>query len=134
MSAIYSKLTNIQARLKAPKSQYNNFGKYAYRSCEDIVESAKPLLNEQGLALIMSDDVVLIGELPKVSGAVGKYLIWGSNQAESGVLHSSVGNVKFPSAATENAYGAEISISFGNNQRHNNISPGIAVYGWHRIS
>lgn len=62
MSAIYSKLTNIQARLKAPKSQYNNFGKYAYRSCEDIVESAKPLLNEQGLALLMSDDVVLIGD------------------------------------------------------------------------
>ena len=62
MSAIYSKLTNIQMRLKAPKSQYNNFGKYAYRSCEDIVESAKPLLSEQGLTLLMSDDVVLIGD------------------------------------------------------------------------
>ena len=62
MSAIYSKLTNIQMMLKAPKSQYNNFGKYAYRSCEDIVESVKPLLSEQGLALLMSDDVVLIGD------------------------------------------------------------------------
>ena len=75
-----------------------------------------------------------VGELPEVSGTVGTYLIWGNNKAESGVLHSSVSDVRFPSAATENAYGAKISISFGNNQRHNNISPGIAVYGWHRIS
>lgn len=59
---LFEKLDNIQIKLKAPKSQYNQFGKYAYRSCEDIVEAAKPLLNEQGLTLIMSDDVVLIGE------------------------------------------------------------------------
>ncbi|AVO28403.1 ERF superfamily protein [Megasphaera elsdenii] len=52
----------VQALLKAPKSQYNKFGKYAYRSCEDIVEAAKPLLGEQGLTLLMSDDVVLIGD------------------------------------------------------------------------
>ena len=77
---------------------------------------------------------ITVGELPEVSGTVGTYLIWGNNKAESGVLHSSVGGTKFPSAATENAYGAEISISFGNNQHHNNISPGIAVYGWYRIS
>ena len=75
-----------------------------------------------------------VGELPKVSGAVRNYIIWGTDQAESGVLHSSVGGVKFPSAASENAYGATISISFGNNQPHNNISPGIAVYIWTRIS
>lgn len=75
-----------------------------------------------------------VGELPEVSGTVKNYIMWGNDRAESGVLHSSVGNVRFPSAAAENAYGAEISISFGNNQRHNNISPGIAVYGWHRIS
>lgn len=65
---------------------------------------------------------------------VGTYLIWGDNQAESGVLHSSVNGSRFPSATSENAYGATISISFGDNQHHNNISPGIAVYGWHRIS
>lgn len=62
MSAIYNKLMFVQALLKAPKSQYNKFGKYAYRSCEDIVEAAKPLLGEQGLTLLMSDDVVLIGD------------------------------------------------------------------------
>lgn len=62
MSAIYNKLLKVQAELKAPKSQYNKFGKYTYRSCEDIVEAAKPLLSNQGLTLLMSDDVVLIGE------------------------------------------------------------------------
>lgn len=77
---------------------------------------------------------IAVGELPEVSGTVGKYLIWNNEQAESGVLHSSVTGTRFPSAATENVRGAMISISFGNNQRHNNISPGIAVYGWHRIS
>ena len=75
-----------------------------------------------------------VGELPKISGAVRNYIIWGNDRAESGVLHSSVGDVKFPSTATENAYGATISISFGDNQHHNNISPVIAVYCWHRIS
>ena len=67
-----------------------------------------------------------------MSGSVEKYLIWGSNKAESGVLHSSVSNARFPSSSTENVRGATISISFGNNQRHNNISPGIAVYLWKR--
>ena len=52
----------IQAKLKAPKGQYNAFGKYKYRSCEDIVEAAKPLLNETKCILTMSDDLVLIWE------------------------------------------------------------------------
>ena len=41
---IYEKLSNIQQELKAPKNQYNSFGGYAYRSCEDILEAVKPLL------------------------------------------------------------------------------------------
>jgi hypothetical protein len=84
--------------------------------------------------LSLAQNRVAVGELPKISGAVGKYILWGNNQAESGVLHSSVGGTKFPSVATENTYGATISISFGDNQHHNNISPVIAVYCWHRIS
>lgn len=75
-----------------------------------------------------------VGELPEVSGTVGKYLMWTKEQAESGVLHSSVTASRFPSVATENVCGAMISISFGNNQHHNNIPPGIAVYSWCRIS
>ncbi len=56
---IYKKLSEIQQKLKAPKGQYNSFGKYAYRSCEDILEAVKPLLGE--LTLTITDDIVLIG-------------------------------------------------------------------------
>lgn len=59
---IYEKLQAIQAALKAPKSQYNSYGKYKYRKAEDILEAVKPLLKEQGLALICTDDLVNIGE------------------------------------------------------------------------
>lgn len=52
----------IQQGLKAPKSQYNNFGKYKYRSCEDILEAVKPLLSEQACSLVISDDIQLIGD------------------------------------------------------------------------
>lgn len=51
------KLTDIQAELKAPKNQYNNFGKYSYRSCEDILEAIKPLLVKHDCALVISDKV-----------------------------------------------------------------------------
>lgn len=60
--AIYASLMKVQAELKAPKNQRNSFGKYNYRSAEDIIEAVKPLLRENGLFLNMSDDVVLIGE------------------------------------------------------------------------
>lgn len=47
MKEINIKLMNIQQELKAPKLQYNSFGKYAYRSCEDILEAVKPLLKKR---------------------------------------------------------------------------------------
>lgn len=47
----------IQQGLKAPKGQYNSFGKYKYRSCEDILEAVKPLLAEQACVLLLSDDI-----------------------------------------------------------------------------
>lgn len=56
----YARLAEIQSTLNAPKGQYNNFGKYHYRSCEDILEGVKPLLN--GLFLSISDEIVLIGD------------------------------------------------------------------------
>ena len=58
---IYEKLGAVQQKLKANKSQYNEFGKYNYRSCEDILEAVKPLLVENGLTLTLTDDIVLIG-------------------------------------------------------------------------
>ena len=59
---IYEKIRNIQMKLKAPKGQYNDFGKYNYRSCEDIFEALKPLLDENKLTLMMSDELYNIGE------------------------------------------------------------------------
>lgn len=55
------KLVKIQKELKAPKNQENTFGKYKYRSCEDIVEAVKPLLHAEGLTLTLSDTVVCVG-------------------------------------------------------------------------
>lgn len=59
---VREKLGAVQKTLKAPKSQYNSFGKYNYRSCEDILEAAKPLCIENGLILTISDDIVAVGE------------------------------------------------------------------------
>lgn len=58
---IYEKLMNIQQELKAPKGQYNDFGKYAYRSCEDILEAVKPLLKKEKVVLTISDELQYIG-------------------------------------------------------------------------
>jgi len=59
---VYMKLVEVQSKLKAPKSQFNKFGNYAYRNCEDILEALKPLLNEVKAIINISDDVVLVGE------------------------------------------------------------------------
>lgn len=60
--SIYAKLIKVQNELKAPKNQYNSFGKYSYRNCEDICESVKPLLLANGLAMFISDNIELIGD------------------------------------------------------------------------
>lgn len=54
---LYDKLLEVQTKLKAIKGQYNSFGKYNYRSCEDILEAVKPLLKEQKLLLTLEDKV-----------------------------------------------------------------------------
>lgn len=59
---IHEKLMNIQSELKAPKGQYNSFGKYKYRSCEDILEAVKPLLKDNKAALTITDDVINLGD------------------------------------------------------------------------
>lgn len=62
MKNLHEKLQHIQATLKAPKGQRNQFGKYNYRSLEDIVEAVKPLLAELGAYILLSDQIVQIGE------------------------------------------------------------------------
>lgn len=60
VSTLYEKLAAVQRDLKCNKSQYNNFGKYNYRSCEDIFEAAKPLCCDNGLLLTVCDEIVSI--------------------------------------------------------------------------
>lgn len=58
---VYEKLAKIQGSLKAPKSQYSDFGNFNYRSCEDILEAVKPLLQECKAILLLSDEIIPIG-------------------------------------------------------------------------
>lgn len=59
---IYEKLLNIQNELKAPKGQYNSFGKYKYRSCEDILEAVKPLCFKHKATLVLFDNIIQSGD------------------------------------------------------------------------
>lgn len=60
--SIYSKLLSIQNELKVSKNQYNKFGKYNYRSCEDILEAIKPLCLKYGAVVLIDDYVSQVGE------------------------------------------------------------------------
>lgn len=60
MSEIVKELIRIQRTLKAPKNQYNSFGKYKYRNCEDILEAVKPILGD--CVLTLSDSVENVGD------------------------------------------------------------------------
>ncbi len=55
-------IISIQNELKAPKGQFNSFGRYKYRSCEDILESVKPLLHKYSCSLNISDEIVMVGD------------------------------------------------------------------------
>lgn len=61
MGNIDERLIHIQGELKAPKGQYNSYGGYKYRSCEDILEAVKPLLKKEKVTLTISDDIVEVG-------------------------------------------------------------------------
>jgi hypothetical protein len=60
-TTLVERLQRVQSKLVAPKGQTNKFGNYKYRSAEDILEALKPLLHQEGLALIITDEVVEIG-------------------------------------------------------------------------
>lgn len=65
---IHQKLIAIQTELKAPKSQFNKFGGYNYRNCEDILEAVKPLCAKHDVVPLLSDEIVMIGERYYVKG------------------------------------------------------------------
>lgn len=80
---IYQSLNYIQSNLKAPKGQYNSFGKYNYRSCEDILEGVKPHLQETKTCLVISDEIVTIGEHNYIKATATLYSADGGAVANS---------------------------------------------------
>ncbi len=72
-------LDKIQQELKAPKGQFNSFGKYAYRNCEDILEAVKPLLAKYNAKLTLSDEIVNIGDRNYVKATAR---VWGDDWNE----------------------------------------------------
>ena len=67
---MYSKLAKIQSEIKAPKGQFNSYGKYNYRSCEDILEAVKPKLAEHKLTIFLNDSIEVVGERYYVKATV----------------------------------------------------------------
>ena len=60
---IFEKLVNVQNELKAPKNQWNKFGEYNYRSCEDILEALKPLLLKYKICQFINDEIYNLGDM-----------------------------------------------------------------------
>lgn len=73
MSEIIKKLSVIQSELKAPKNQFNKFGGYKYRSCEDILEAVKPLAYKHGCTLTVGDKLECIGDRYYVTATATLY-------------------------------------------------------------
>ena len=61
---IYEKLSQIQTKFKSKKSRFNSFGKYYFRSAEDILEATKPFLNKLGVTVTISEELVVDGPMP----------------------------------------------------------------------
>lgn len=76
-------LGEVQAELKAPKGQRNTYGGYNYRSCEDILEAVKPLLAQRGLIILISDEIVQVGERYYVRATATIYDTTGSHISNS---------------------------------------------------
>lgn len=85
---IYEKLVNIQGRLKAPKNQRNNFGKYNYRNAEDILEAVKPLLVEHNVTVELDEQIVEILGVAYVQYTT--YLTDGKNETKPRKAHAAI--------------------------------------------
>jgi len=100
------KLQKIQAELKAPKNQRNNFGKYNYRSCEDILEAVKPLLNKYNCTLTVSDEIKELRNILFVESVA--VISDGENQV----------HVKAQAGIDPNRKGMDIAQSFGSSSSY----------------
>ena len=99
-------LIKIQSELKAPKNQRNNFGKYNYRSCEDILEALKPLLKQNECTLVINDEVKQVGDLIFIAATatISKKEFRASSKAQAGI--------------NPNRKGMDISQSFGSSSSY----------------
>ena len=103
----HERVIAIQTELKAPKNQYNSFGKYSYRNQEDILEAVKPLLAKYGLSLTITDEVKSVeGALPYIEARA--------------ILHAPDGNVEAKAQAgiDPNRKGMDIAQSFGSSSSY----------------
>lgn len=91
-------LQQIQQELKVPKGQYNSFGKYKYRNCEDILEAVKPLLGDSILTL--SDELVNIGERYYIK-ATATFIESGSSKGQLGTIAGINGTIEVTAYARE---------------------------------
>lgn len=101
-NTFHNKVIAVQSGLKAPKNQFNSFGKYKYRSLEDILEAVKPLLSKHGLSLTITDEI---------KETASGYLY---TEARA-ILHSPEGSVESKAQAgiDPNKKGMDIAQSFG---------------------
>lgn len=91
---IYEKLSNIQNELKAPKGQFNKFGGYKYRSCEDILEAVKPICKKYGAVLVIADKLENIGDRYYIKATAILYDIE-DKANEIGAEQSSISNTAY---------------------------------------
>lgn len=83
MKNFFNRISDAQCELKCQKSQYNSFGKYRYRSCEDILEAVKPVCAKNGLLLNLSDKIVMVGDRIYVEATATLYDMEGSDSISS---------------------------------------------------
>ena len=70
---IYEKLSKIQQRFKSKKSRFNSFGKYYFRSAEDILEATKPFLKELGVTITINEEIIGANDLPIIESTATLY-------------------------------------------------------------
>ena len=95
---IYQSLVHIQSNLKAPKNKFSDFGDYHYRSCEDILEGVKPLLQETKTCLVISDEIVMIGNHNYIKATATLYSANGEQISNSAFAKEPLEKKKMDSA------------------------------------
>lgn len=105
--------------LIAQGSGSDSFGSYTYTAGQKYGERKHQLTTD---------------ELPKISGSVSSLIRWNTDKTQSGVLNAVEGTSKFPSTQSENTSNSTVSIEFGKNVAHENLSPCVAAYVWRRTA